>query len=48
MNKAAIARYTRTLSTMSVAGVPLVESLESVSGATGNIVYADAVLNMTE
>ncbi|MEW5011043.1 MAG: type II secretion system F family protein [Cycloclasticus sp.] len=48
MNKAAIARYARTLSTMSAAGVPLVEALESVSGATGNIVYADAVLQMRE
>ncbi len=48
MNKAAIARYARTLSTMSAAGVPLVEALESVAGATGNIVYADAVLNMRE
>lgn len=48
MNKAAIARYARTLSTMSAAGVPLVEALESVSGATGNIVYAEAVLQMRE
>lgn len=48
MNKAAIARYARTLSTMSAAGVPLVEALESVSGATGNIVYANAVLQMRE
>lgn len=48
MNKAAIARYARTLSTMSAAGVPLVEALESVAGATGNIVYSDAVLNMRE
>jgi len=48
LNKAAIARYARTLSTMSAAGVPLVEALESVSGATGNIVYANAVLQMRE
>ncbi|PHR51624.1 type II secretion system F family protein [Cycloclasticus sp.] len=48
MNKAAIARYARTLSTMSAAGVPLVEALESVSGATGNIVYSEAVLQMRE
>ena len=48
LNKAAIARYARTLSTMSAAGVPLVEALESVSGATGNIVYATAVLQMRE
>ena len=37
--KSAIARYARTLSTMFAAGVPLVEALESVAGATGNIVY---------
>jgi type IV pilus assembly protein PilC len=44
MHKAAVARYARTLSTMFAAGVPLVEALESVAGATGNIVYSDAVL----
>ena len=44
MHKAAVARYARTLATMFAAGVPLVEALESVSGATGNIVYSDAVL----
>ena len=44
MHKAAIARYARTLSTMFAAGVPLVEALQSVAGATGNIVYSDAVL----
>ncbi|MBL3528028.1 MAG: type II secretion system F family protein [gamma proteobacterium endosymbiont of Lamellibrachia anaximandri] len=48
LNKAAIARFARTLSTMSTAGVPLVEALESVSGATGNVVYSDAVLRMRE
>ena len=48
LNKSAIARYSRTLSTMSAAGVPLVEALESVAGACGNIVYADAVLKMRE
>ncbi|MBL3589302.1 MAG: type II secretion system F family protein [gamma proteobacterium endosymbiont of Lamellibrachia anaximandri] len=48
LNKAAIARFARTLSTMSTAGVPLVEALESVSGATGNVVYGDAVLRMRE
>jgi type IV pilus assembly protein PilC len=42
--KAAIARFARTLSTMFSAGVPLVEALQSVSGATGNIVYENAVL----
>ena len=43
LNKAAIARYARTLSTMFAAGVPLVEALDSVAGATGNIVYENAV-----
>ena len=44
MHKAAVARYARTLATMFAAGVPLVEALESVAGATGNVVYSDAVL----
>jgi len=48
MHKAAIARYARTLATMFAAGVPLVEALESVSGATGNVVYSDAVLMMKD
>ena len=48
LQKAAIARYARTLSTMFSAGVPLVEALESVSGATGNIVYEIAVLRMRD
>jgi type IV pilus assembly protein PilC len=48
IHKAAIARFARTLATMSTAGVPLVEALESVSGATGNFVYANAVLQMRE
>ena len=42
INKAAIARWTRTLSTMFAAGVPLVEALDSVGGAAGNSVYAMA------
>ncbi|MET0264546.1 MAG: type II secretion system F family protein [Duganella sp.] len=42
IRKATIARWTRTLSTMFAAGVPLVESLDSVGGAAGNAVYADA------
>jgi len=46
--KAAIARYARTLSTMFSAGVPLVEALDSVAGATGNIVYEKAVLRMKD
>ena len=46
MRKAAIARFTRTLSTMFAAGVPLVEALESVAGATGNIVYEKGTLEI--
>jgi type IV pilus assembly protein PilC len=48
LNKSAIARYARTLSTMFAAGVPLVEALESVAGATGNIMYEDAVMKMRD
>ena len=48
LQKAAIARYARTLSTMFAAGVPLVEALESVAGATGNIVYELGVLKMRD
>ncbi len=44
LKKASIARYARTLSTMFSAGVPLVEALQSVAGATGNIVYELGVL----
>ena len=46
--KAAIARYARTLSTMFAAGVPLVEALDSVAGACGNIVYENAVLKIRD
>jgi len=42
VRKAVIARWTRTLSTMFAAGVPLVEALDSVGGASGNYVYATA------
>ncbi len=42
VRKATMARFARTLSTMFAAGVPLVEALDSVAGATGNKVYADA------
>jgi type IV pilus assembly protein PilC len=48
LNKAAIARFSRTLATMFAAGVPLVEALESVAGATGNIVYENAVMRMRD
>jgi type IV pilus assembly protein PilC len=42
VNKSSIARWTRTLSTMFAAGVPLVEALDSVGGASGNAVFAEA------
>jgi type IV pilus assembly protein PilC len=48
LQKASIARYARTLSTMFAAGVPLVEAMESVAGATGNIVYEEGVLTMRD
>jgi len=48
LEKAAIARYARTLATMFAAGVPLVEALKSVAGATGNILYEEAVLSIRD
>lgn len=48
LNKAAIARYARTLSTMFAAGVPLVEAMTSVAGAVGNVVYGEAVIKMRD
>jgi type IV pilus assembly protein PilC len=48
LNKSAIARYARTLSTTFAAGVPLVEALDSVAGACGNIVYETAVRRMRD
>jgi len=48
LNKSAIARYARTLATTFAAGVPLVEALESVSGACGNVVYESAVLKIRD
>jgi len=46
--KSAIARFARTLETMSAAGVPLVEAMASVAGATGNIVYSKATLRIRD
>lgn len=43
MYKAVVARYARTLATTFSAGVPLVEALDSVAGATGNVVFRNAV-----
>src|ERR1700724_1561587 len=48
LKKAAIPSYARTLSTMFSGAVPLVEALDSVAGATGNIVYEKAVLRMRD
>ena len=48
LHNAAIARYARTLSTTFAAGVPLVEALDSVAGATGNIIYTNAVNSIRE
>jgi type IV pilus assembly protein PilC len=46
--KSAVARFARTLSTMFAAGVPLVDALESVAKASGNIVFTDGILQMRE
>lgn len=48
LHQAAVARYARTLATTFSAGVPLVEALDSVAGATGNCVFTDAVLQIKE
>ena len=48
LRKAAVSRYARTLATMFGSGVPLVESLDSVAGATGNSLYSDACSNIRE
>ncbi len=48
INKSAIARFARTLSTMFAAGVPLVEAMDAVAGSTGNIVYEEATLQMKQ
>jgi len=48
VNKSAVARFARTLSTMFAAGVPLVEAMDAVAGSTGNIVYEKATLQMKE
>jgi len=48
IDKSCIARWTRTLSTMFSAGVPLVEALDSVGGASGNYVYYSATKNIQQ
>jgi len=48
VNKAIIARFARTLSTMFAAGVPLVEAMETVAGTAGNVVYRDAIMRIRD
>ena len=48
LDKSCIARYARTLSTTFSAGVPLVDALDSVAGAAGNIVYLEAINKIKE
>lgn len=48
LEKAAIARFSRTLATMFAAGTPLVEAMTSVAGACGNILFSDATLRMRD
>lgn len=48
LNKAAVARFARTLSTTFAAGVPLISALESAAGASGNAVYRDSILRIRE
>jgi len=48
IRKSAIARFARTLATMFAAGVPLVDGLDSVAGATGNSVYGEGVTHMRQ
>jgi type IV pilus assembly protein PilC len=47
-HKATVARFARTLSTTFSAGVPLIEALDACAGATGNVVYRKAVLQVKE
>ena len=46
--KSAVARYHRTLSTMFAAGVPLVEAMESVAGAAGNIIFYEKIMEIRD
>ncbi len=48
VEKSSVARFTRTLATMSASGVPIVEAMDSVAGATGNIVFKNATLNIKD
>lgn len=46
VSKSSVARFARTLSTMFAAGVPLVEAMDSVAGASGNALYKEAILQV--
>jgi len=48
IDKSSVARFARVLSTTFAAGVPLVDALDSVAGATGNVVYRDAVIRIRD
>ncbi|MEM7364154.1 MAG: type II secretion system F family protein [Pseudomonadota bacterium] len=48
LDKSCVARFARTLSTTFAAGVPLVEALDSVAGAAGNVVYSTAIQQVKE
>jgi type IV pilus assembly protein PilC len=48
IDKSAVAKFGRVLSTIFAAGVPLVDALDSVAGATGNAVYRDAVMKIKD
>lgn len=48
VNKSAVARFSRTLSTMFAAGVPLVDAMEAVAGSTGNLLYYRASMQIKE
>jgi type IV pilus assembly protein PilC len=48
LDKSCVARFARTLSTTFAAGVPLVDALESVAGAAGNVVYLEAITKIKE
>lgn len=48
IEKSAIARFSRTLSTMFAAGVPMVEAMDSVAGSTGNRLFANATLQIKD
>ena len=48
LNKSCIARFSRTLATMFAAGTPLVEAMESVAGASGNVIYKEATFHIRD